>query len=97
MLALTMFIGVFVANEALAVGIPIVVYIVSLFLVYSSSLPILKYFPTLCWNLNEFLFGGLPTFRDLTLGTSIIVCIVTIVVIVWGSISVFKNKDINNQ
>ena len=97
LLALTFFIGVFIKNEAMTVGIPIVVYIISLFLNYSSGIKIMKYFPTLCWNLNEFLWGGLPTYKELTFKTSIIVCIFTIVIITLGSLSVFKTRDIKNQ
>ena len=97
LLTLTIFLGVFVHNEAMTVGVPLVVYVVSLFLNYASSSNYMKYFPTLCWNLREFLWGGLPTFKDLTLGTSIIVCIFTIVIIFWGSFSLFKRKDIKNQ
>lgn len=97
LLALTFFIGVFVKNEAMTVGIPIVVYIISLFLNYSSGIKIMKYFPTLCWNLNEFLWGGLPTYKELTFKTSFIVCIFTIVIITLGSLSVFKTRDIKNQ
>ena len=81
----------------MTVGVPLVVYVVSLFLNYASSSSYMKYFPTICWNLREFLWGGLPTFKDLTLGTSIIVCIFTIVIIFWGSFSLFKRKDIKNQ
>ena len=97
LLTLTIFLGVFVHNEAMTVGVPLVVYVVSLFLNYASSSNYMKYFPTLCWNLREFLWGGLPTFKDLTLGTSIIVCIFTIVIIFLGSFSLFKRKDIKNQ
>ena len=57
----------------------------------------MKYFPTLCWNLNEFLWGGLPTYKELTFKTSFIVCIFTIVIITLGSLSVFKTRDIKNQ
>ena len=97
LLSLTFFLGVFLHNEAMTVGIPIVVYVVSLFLNYSTSSKIMKYFPTLCWNLKEFLWGGLPTFKELTFGTSLFVCICTFVIITWGSFSVFKSRDIKNQ
>ena len=81
----------------MTVGIPIIVYIVSSFLNYSSSVKIMKYFPTLCWNIHEFLWGGLPTYKGLTFGTSIVVCLATIIILVWGSLSVFKSRDIKNQ
>ena len=97
LLALTVFLGVFIKNEAMTVGIPVVVYVVSLFLNYSATLKIMKYFPTLCWNLNQFLWGGLPIYQELTFGTSLVVSILTIIIITWGSLSVFKTRDIKNQ
>ncbi len=97
LLSLTMFIGVFIKSEALTVGVPIVVYVISLFLNYSSTLKIMKYFPTLCWNLNEFLWGRLPTYSELTFKSSLVVCILTIIIVTLGSLSVFRSRDIKNQ
>ena len=97
LLALTFFIGVFIKNEALTVGIPVVVYVISLFLNYSATYKIMRYFPTLCWNLNQFLWGGLPLYKELTFKSSLVVCIITIIIVTIGSISVFKTRDVKNQ
>ena len=97
LISLSFFLGVFILNEALAIGIPIMIMLVSSFVLEFSSLRFLKYFPTICWNFNDFLWGGLPTFEGLKLGVNIIVCLFTFTVLLLGSISVFKHKDIKNQ
>lgn len=96
LLLFTIFVGILLTNEALAVGIPFVILIVSSYLP-TTNIKILKYFPTVCWNLNEFLWGGLPSLRGLELLPSLIVCIVTIIIVFFGCLSSFKNKEINNQ
>jgi ABC-2 type transport system permease protein len=97
LIALSFFLGTFILNEALAIGIPVMVLLVSSFVLEYTGLRFLKYFPTICWNFNDFLWGGLPTFEGLTLIVNIIVCLITFIILFMGSISVFKNKDIKNQ
>lgn len=97
LIALSFFLGTFILNEALAIGIPIMTMIVSSLVLEYSTMKFLKYFPTICWNFNEFLWGGLPTYEGLNIGINIIVCLVTFIILLLGSISVFKHKDIKNQ
>ncbi len=97
LIALSFFLGTFILNEALAIGIPVMVLLVSSLVLEYTGLRFLKYFPTICWNFNDFLWGGLPTFEGLTLIVNIIVCLITFIILFMGSISVFKNKDIKNQ
>ena len=97
LISLSFFLGAFILNEALAIGIPIMVMLISSFVLEFSTLRFLRYFPTICWNFNDFLWGGLPTFEGLKLGVNIIVCLFTFIILLLGSISVFKHKDIKNQ
>jgi ABC-type transport system involved in multi-copper enzyme maturation permease subunit len=51
----------------------------------------------MCWNLSEFLDGGLPAFKYLTLVKSISVDAVTIFILFAFAYAIFKRKDIKNQ
>ena len=97
LITLSMFLGVFILNEALAIGIPILALLVSSYVLPYTNMKFLKYFPTMCWNFNDFLWGGLPSFRGLELKINIIVSILTFILFVIAIITVFKNKDVKNQ
>ena len=53
--------------------------------------------PSNCWELNDFLFGGLAENQYSSLGLSLVVDIVLIVVMLVVSVILFKKKDIKNQ
>ncbi len=95
-LLITVFVGLLIKNEAISVALPVLVYMVSIYL-SNSTYKFLKYFPTVCWNLEEFLWGGLPSYKGLELTTSIIITFGTIIIILLGIVSMFKNRDVNNQ
>ncbi len=97
LMALSIFLGVLLLNEALAIGIPILALIVSSFVLQYTYIPFLKYFPTICWEFNDFLWGGLPSYKGLDLKVNLIVSLFTFLVFIFGSISLFKGKDIKNQ
>lgn len=57
---------------------------------------ILLYFVTPNWDLSMYAFGKLPTFEGLTLGFSISICVIYLIVLLWISILSFKKRDIKN-
>lgn len=59
-------------------------------------LDFLKYFVTLNWDFTEYLFGKLPSVEGLTIGVSIVVCLVFYLVMIITTFVVFKKKNIKN-
>lgn len=59
-------------------------------------LDFLKYFVTLNWNFTEYLFGKLPSIEGLTIGISIVVCIVFYLAMLITTFAIFKKKNIKN-
>ncbi len=55
------------------------------------------FLPSSCWELNQFLFGGLANNQYSNIWISIIVDIVVLGLLIWGSLWLFKKKDIKNQ
>lgn len=99
-LTLAFFMSTISGNTALSVMVPFMTYFISSIinaLASALEVKVLKFFPTMCWNLNEFLFGGLPTFKYATLSTSIVVSVITFLVFFLLSFILFKKKDIKNQ
>jgi len=64
-----------------------------------SLLPekIAAFLPTSCLNFSKYLFGGLSYNKYQTLGGSIAIYVITLVVIVAITFIIFKKKDIKNQ
>ena len=86
-------------STALAVAVPFLGYIGSsiinqLALVYNVKQVI--YFVTPNWDLTQYLFGGTPLFKELTLPFSIGICLVYFLIMVVVSCIVFKKRDIKN-
>lgn len=99
-LTLAFFMSTISGNTALSVMVPFMTYFISGILSgFASILEVkaLKYFPTMCWNLSDFLFGGLPSFKYSTLTTSLVVSVITFLVLFVFSFVIFKKKDIKNQ
>ena len=57
----------------------------------------LAYLPFYTWRLDEFMFGGRSTIKQLTFNNSLILDIVYIVIFSISLIIVFKRTDIKNQ
>ncbi len=57
----------------------------------------LKYFVTPNWNFTEYLFGGSPTFSNINLNFSIIICLIYYLVMIITMFIVFQKKNIKNQ
>ena len=56
----------------------------------------LKFFPTLNWDYNCYLFGGNSPYKGITLPFSISICLIYFVVILLITFLVFKKKNIKN-
>ncbi len=97
LLGIAILMGVLTTNTAVSIIVPIVVYIGADIINAIANDKIMAFFPTVCWNLTEFLHGGLPSFKYSTLPISLGVDIVTIVIIYGISAFIFKRKDIKNQ
>ena len=97
LLGIAILVGVTTTNTAIALIIPIVTAIGSTIINEFADKKIFAYFPTMCWDLTEFLHGGMPTFKYSTLPICIVVDIVTIVLLFGISVFIFNRKDIKNQ
>lgn len=56
----------------------------------------MKYFVTMNWDLSEYLFGNMPSMEGMTLGFSIIICVVYFIVMIIPTFITFKKKNIKN-
>ncbi|MBQ4030751.1 MAG: ABC transporter permease subunit [Bacilli bacterium] len=97
LLGISILVGVITTNTAVSIIVPIVFNTAAGIINMLAQGKIFAYFPTMCWNLSEYLHGGIPEFKYSTLSTSIIVDIVTIVLLYGACILIFKKKDIKNQ
>lgn len=66
-------------------------------LAINYSIKLLRFFPTMCWDFTPYLYGGTPAYKYSNMTVSIIICIVTLLVLLSGTIIYFKNKNIKNQ
>ena len=97
MLGVSVLLGVLTTNTAVSIIVPIVINTGAGIINALAKGKIFAFLPTMCWNLSEFLHGGLPSFKYLKLSTSIIVDVITIVLLFGVSMFIFKKKDIKNQ
>ncbi len=56
----------------------------------------IKFFVTPNWDLTQYFFGGLPEFMGLTLGFSIVIILIYMVIMLVPSYVVFKKRNIKN-
>lgn len=87
------------ANSQISISIPIIGYMFSEVinaLAISFDLKWMKYFPTLNWNLNEYLFGNLGAFKYTNMTFSIIITVIYFIIMLMISVIVFKKKNIKN-
>lgn len=99
-LTLAFFIGVLTTNTGVSIAVVFLVYLFGGIIESLASLfnaKIIAYIPTMCWNFNQYLYGGMATFQYSTLTKSIIVSVITFIIFFVGSFIVFKRKDIKNQ
>ena len=56
----------------------------------------LRFFVTPNWDLSKYLFGKLPEFEPISLPFSITICVIYFVVMIIGSMIIFKKREIKN-
>lgn len=86
-------------NSALAIIISLLGYMSSdmiNMLVIQYKVSFMKFFVTMNWDLSEYLFGGLPSMEGMTLGFSVIMCILYFVVMTIPTFVLFNKKNIKN-
>ena len=86
-------------NSPLAIAFPILGYTVSdminvVALEYNWDW--VKYFVTPNWDLSQYLFGGMPLFKGISIEFSILISIIYFVIMIGISIEVFKRRNIKN-
>ena len=86
-------------NSAFAIVIALLGYMSTSIinaLATAYQIDILRYFITMNWNIDQYLFGALPPFEGMTLVFSIIMCILYFLVLMLASVIAFKKKNIKN-
>ena len=100
LLTLAFFIGTIAGSSAISITIPLFVYVFSSIInamIQTFKVKVLSFFPTMCWDFSEYLFGGIPYFEYSNMVVSIIVSATIYLILIILSFIVFKNKDIKNQ
>ncbi len=97
LLGISLFIGVLTTNVTMATILPVVFTIVADIVNAFADKKIFAFLPTMCWNLSEYLHGGLPMFKYSTLPISLVVDCITIFLLFGISYLIFKKKNIKNQ
>lgn len=86
-------------NSAVAIAIPLLGYMsadmINL-LVIQYKVEFMKFFVSLNWDFQEYLFGNLPSMEGLTLGFSMVICALYFVVMLIPTFVVFQKKNIKN-
>ena len=86
-------------NSAVAIAIPLLGYMSAdmiNMLVVQFKVQFMKFFVSLNWNFEEYLFGNLPKMEGMTIGFSIVICMLYFVVMLIPTFIVFKKKNIKN-
>ena len=65
-------------------------------LAYKNNIKFLKYFITMHWDFNQYLFGKLPSYEYISFPLSVIMCILYFSIMIIITFAVFQKKDIKN-
>ena len=87
------------SNSALAITISLLGYMGASIinqLAIAYKLTFMQYFVTMNWDLSQYLFGGLPYMEGMNLITSIIVCVVYLLIMLIPTFIIFKKRNIKN-
>lgn len=98
-LSLSFFASTIVANTSVAMIISFISYFAGSIinvLIEANNIKYLAWFPTMCWDLTSYLFGGISSFQYSSLGLSITVSLIVLLVLIIISFGLFKKKDIKN-
>ena len=94
---ISLLLSIITTNTSVALMVPLITIVVSSIISGFAKGRIFAFFPTMCWDLTQFLDGGLPYFKYSTLLKSLSVDIVTVLILFTISYMIFKKKDIKNQ
>jgi len=86
-------------NSALSIIISLLGYMSTSIInvmVIQHKVAFMKFFVTMNWDLSEYLFGGLPSMQGMTLGFSVVMCILYFVVMIIPTFVLFNKKNIKN-
>lgn len=93
-------IGTISGNSVISFVVTFMIYFVGEIiasLANTTNVSLLKFLPMMNWNLTEYLFGGVSSFKYCNLKLALIIDILTIVVLFFLSFFIFKKKNITNQ
>ena len=95
------FIGIINNHTAMSMSLALIIFLVSSTLLAEWSKVealsvVTRFFATTNWDFSIYLFGQVSDISGVTLGGSILNCIIHFVILIWTSIHCFKNKEINN-
>lgn len=86
-------------NSAVAIAIPLLGYMSAdmiNMLVVQFKVQFMKFFISLNWDFEEYLFGNLPKMEGMTLGFSVVICMLYFVAMIIPTFIAFKKKNIKN-
>ena len=86
-------------NRALAITISLLGFMspsIINALVIQYKVGFMKYFVTMNWDLSGYLFGSLPSMEGMTMGFSIVMCLIYLFVMLIPTFIIFKKKNIKN-
>ena len=86
-------------NSALAIAIPLLGYMsadVINMLVIQYKVQFMKFFVSMNWDFENYLFGNLPKMEGMTMGFSVVICILYFIAMVIPTFIAFKKKNIKN-
>ena len=87
------------SNSALAITVSLLGYMGAAMinqLAMAYNLTFMKYFVTMNWDLSQYLFGGLPYMEGMNLITSIIICVIYLLIMLIPTFIIFKKRNIKN-
>lgn len=87
------------SNSALAITVSLLGYMGAAIinqLAIAYNLTFMKYFVTMNWDLSQYLFGGLPYMEGMNLITSIIICVIYLLIMLIPTFIIFKKRNIKN-
>lgn len=86
-------------NSAVAIAIPLLGYMSAdmiNMLVLQFKVQFMKFFVSLNWDFEEYLFGNLPKMEGMTFEFSAMICVLYFVVMIIPTFIAFKKKNIKN-
>ena len=98
-LLFSMLLSIINSNNVFGFAISMIIYSFSVVinnLIIGNNIKMLKYVFTLNWNFNDYLFGGLGSFKYLSLKSSIFIYVIYVIIIIAIMFIKFNRKDIKN-